>query len=87
MVQVVPVACRGLMASRLVGGGKRVRLNRKKTAHLAGKIHQGFQFRPRVWKRLSFWDHHSCDHTDVKRRRLHQNDVRMGLGHDRQGIG
>ena len=52
-------------------GRKRIRLNRKTPAHLAGyMIHS----RPRVWKRLSRVDLSDVSDSDHKRRRCEQSD-------------
>ena len=63
---------------------RRIRLNRKTPAHLAGLV---VQSRPRVWKRLCPVGHYSDSITDRKRRRYDQDDgghvparVRIGLG-------
>ena len=64
-------SCRVL---RFSGSGmvkKRIRLNRKTPAHLAGyMIHS----RPRVWKRSSHVDLSDVSDSDHKRRRCEQND-------------
>ena len=65
-------------------GRKRVRLNRKTPAHLAGlMVHS----RPRVWKRLRRVGHSSVSIPDHKRRRgdqdrggSHPAQVRTGVG-------
>ena len=52
-------------------GRKRIRLNRKLPAHLAGLV---VQSRPRVWKRLRHVGHSSVSIPDHKRRRSDQED-------------
>ena len=51
-------------------GRKRIRLNRKTPAHLAGYMSH---YRPRVWKRLSHVVLHQISDSDHKRRRCEQN--------------
>ena len=53
-------------------GRKRIRLNRKTHAHIAGIL--GTQSRPRVWKRLSYDGHSVFSLADCKRRRSDQQD-------------
>ena len=65
-------------------GRKRIRLNRKTPAHLAGyMIHS----RPRVWKRLSHDVSFEISDSDHKRRRCEQNDGRCIPFHERTGVG
>ena len=65
-------------------GRKRIRLNRKTPAHLAGyMIHS----RPRVWKRLSHVDLSNISDSDHKRRRCDQNDGGCIPFHARTGVG
>ena len=52
-------------------GRKRIRLNRKTPAHLAGLM---VQSRPREWKRLRHVGHASVSFLDHKRRRSDQDD-------------
>ena len=80
-------------ASGSDSGWKRIRLNRKTPAHLAGyMIHP----RPRVWKRLSHVGFSSVSIHDVlfeifdsdhKRRRCEQNDGGCIPFHERTGVG
>ena len=65
-------------------GGKRIRLNRKTPAHLAGFM---VQSRPRVWKRLRHVGFSCISIPDYKRRRgdqdsggSHPAQVRTGVG-------
>ena len=65
-------------------GRKRIRLNRKTPAHLAGYV---IHSRPRLWTRLSHVDLSSVSVSDHKRRRRDQNggvcspfQVRTGVG-------
>ena len=67
--------------------GKRVRLNRKTSAHLVMQGSAGVQSRSRVWKRLCIRVVDSSDRADAIRRRLHQHDWDHGPGHDRTGVG
>ena len=65
-------------------GRKRIRLNRKTLAHLAGyMIHS----RPRVWKRLSHDVVFEISDSDHKRRRCEQNDGGCIPFHERTGMG
>ena len=54
----------------LVPGRKRIRLNRKTPAHLAGYMSHSL---PRVWKRLRHVGLHWVSDSDHKRRRCEQN--------------
>ena len=65
-------------------GRKRIRLNRKTPAHLAGyMIHS----RPGVWKRLSHVDLSDVSGSDHKRRRCEQNGGGCIPFHARTGVG
>ena len=78
------VLCEG----RVLGGFKRIRLNRKTPAHLArhGGL-GGISSRPRVWKRLRIFEPHWCPlcGTDVLHE-CHHSDEGSSLD-DRVGVG
>ena len=63
---------------------KRIRLNRKPPAHLAGL---GVQSRPRVWKRLSHTGSTCVSIPDLKRRGRDQDDVGYVPAEIRTGVG
>ena len=63
---------------------KRIRLNRKTPAHLAGLV---VQSRPRVWKRLHHAGTTCVSLPDRKRRRRDQEDVGSALAQIRTGVG
>ena len=65
-------------------GRKRIRLNRKTPAHLAGYV---IHSRPRVWKRLSHVDLSSISVSDHMRRRCDENDGGCISFHPRTGGG
>ena len=65
-------------------GRKRIRLNRKTLAHLAGYMSHS---RPRVWKRLSHVVLHRFSDSDHKRRRCEQNHGGFIPSHERTGVG
>ena len=67
----------------LVPGRKRIRLNRKTPAHLAGFL---VHSRPRVWKRLSV-GLSSISIADHKRRRGDQNVGECSPSQVRTGVG
>ena len=58
-------------------GRKRIRLNRKPPAHLAGSM---IHSRPRVWKRLRHEGHSGVSLPDHKRRCRDQDDGEYVLG-------
>ena len=70
-----------------VGGGRRVRLNRKTPAHLVGRFFLGSQSRQRVWKRSDIRDHLDGARADSKRRCLYQQDEACVPAQDRTGGG
>ena len=65
-------------------GRKRIRLNRKTPAHLAGFM---VQSRPRVWKRLRHVGRSSVSIPDHKRRRGDQDDGGYNAAQVRTGVG
>ena len=65
-------------------GRKRIRLNRKTLAHLAGVM---VQSRPRVWKRLPHVGHSCISIPDHKRRRSDQDDGGYVPAQIRTGVG
>ena len=65
-------------------GRKRIRLNRKTPAHLAGYV---IHSRPRVWKRLRHVGHSSVSIPDHKRRRSDQNGGECSPSQVRTGAG
>ena len=65
-------------------GRKRIRLNRKTPAHLAGFR---VQFRPRVWKRLRLVGYSRVSIPDHKRRRGDQDDGGYNPAQVRTGVG
>ena len=66
-------------------GRKRLRLNRKNPAHLAGV--SVTQSRPRVWKRLRHAGHSFVPLADCKRRRYDQQDEGYVPDQHRSGVG
>ena len=68
----------------LVRDGKRIRLNRKPPAHLAGFE---VQSRPRVWKRLRPVVNIGVSLPDRKRRRRDQDDRENVPAQVRSGVG
>ena len=88
LVTVADVAEVGEGVSWVSGSGpgrKRIRLNRKTSAHLAGI--SGTHSRPRVWKRLRHVGHFVGALAGDKRRRLDQQDENCVPGHHRTGVG
>ena len=67
----------------LVPVGKRIRLNRKTPAHLAGFMSHS---RPRVWKRLRHGVLHPISDPDHKRRWCEQNHGGCIPFHERTGV-
>ena len=65
-------------------GRKRIRLNRKTPAHLAGYMSHS---RPKVWKRLRHVVLHRISDSDHKRRRCEQNHDGFIPSHERTGVG
>ena len=65
-------------------GRKRIRLNRKTAAHLAGLV---IQSRSRVWKRLRHVGHSVVSLADCKRRRYNQHDEGYVPEQHRTGVG
>ena len=65
-------------------GRKRIRLNRKTPAHLAGFM---IQSRPRVWKRLRHVGHSTVSIPDHKRRRGDQDHGCSNPAQVRTGVG
>ena len=65
-------------------GRKRIRLNRKNPAHLAGLV---VQSPPRVWKRLKHLGTICVSRPDRKRRRRDQDDVGNVPAQIRTGVG
>ena len=65
-------------------GRKRIRLNRKNPAHLAGFV---VQSRPRVWKRLHDVGTICVSIPDPKKRRCDEDDGRKVLAQIRTGVG
>ena len=65
-------------------GRKRIRLNRKTPAHLAGTV---VQSRPRVWKKLFHVCHSFVSIPDRKRRRNDQDDGGYAPAQIRTGVG
>ena len=65
-------------------GRKRIRLNRKTPAHLAGYV---IHSRPRIWKRLSHVGFSIVSVSDHKRRRCDQNGGECSLFQMRTGVG
>ena len=65
-------------------GRKRIRLNRKTPAHLAGFMSHS---RPRVWKRLRHGVFHQISDSDHKRRWCEQNHGGFIPFHERTGVG
>ena len=65
-------------------GRKRIRLNRKNPAHLAGFA---VQSRPRVWKRLHHVGFSDVFIPDHKRRRRDQDDEGYIPAQERTGVG
>ena len=64
-------------------GRKRIRLNRKTPAHLAGLV---VQSRPRVWKRLRHVGHSSVSIPDHKSRRGDQDEWGYSPAQVRTGV-
>ena len=79
------VSCSGV---HWVGGSgpgrKRIRLNRKTSAHLAGFV---THYRPRVWKRLCHVDFSGLSMPDSKRRRCDQAYEEPTPAQDKTGVG
>ena len=72
----------GMSVSR--PGRKRIRLNRKTPAHLAGLV---IRCRPRVWKRLRQVEHSLVSIPDYKRRRIDQGNEGLVPAQIRTGVG
>ena len=88
VADVVEVEAGGEEVAWVSGSGlgrKRIRLNRKNPAHLAGIL--GTQSRPRVWKRLRHAGQSVEAVADDKRRRFDQQDEGSVPGHHRTGVG
>ena len=68
----------------LVSGRKRIRLNRKTPAHLAGYV---IHSRQRIWKRLSHVGFSSVSVFDHNRKRLDQNGGECSPSQVRTGVG
>ena len=65
-------------------GRKRIRLNRKKPAHLVGR---SMHARPRVWKGLHCSGYTCVSGVDCTRRRCNQHDLEDSPVHPRTGAG